>query len=144
MKFLVIFLAVFLVCEAFDEETKKAGEAAVKVLLKKCQEEEGATEKDMKRMKEGSLPNTPEGKCLAACFSKEINLIEEDGSLSQETFKIIFDSVLENEGFEVKSAVKRISATCKGPFDEEDTCENAYLMWKCFADEKEEIESLYL
>ena len=143
MKFLVFFLSVYLVCAAFDEETNQAGKAAVKLLANKCQKDEGASVDDMDNLAEGSLPKTREGKCLLACFSKQISLIEEDGSLSQDMFKIISESVLENENDELKTAVKEIGTNCKGPFDEEDSCENSYLMYKCFEDEKDKIKSLY-
>lgn len=143
MKFLVVFCAVFLVCAALDAEKEKVGKKAVKLLAKKCQDSSGASEDDMENLAEGSLPITPEGKCLLACFSKEFSLIKEDGSLSQKSFAMIADFIMEKENDEAKAAVKELGVTCQGPFDKEDDCENSYLIFKCFDDEKDKIKNLY-
>lgn len=107
-----------------------ASSALIKTASQSCKRAENASDKDVDDLSNGIAPETPEGKCLAACMGKKYNIIK-DNKLSKDGLMGALAMMTSDK--EKKEKVGEVADKCLETADE-DRCESAYKIWKCIED----------
>lgn len=122
MKVSVLLLLFFAQQAVTSNDMIKAQSLVCKMFSK-------ASKEDADNLSKLIIPETPEGKCMAACVG--------------EVYKFLVANKLNKEGLisfaEMKGADKGIAAEVAdacAKITHDERCESAYLIWKCIAEEK--------
>lgn len=150
------FAVLIAACLVVATRYVSANNVLIKSMSTSCQKQENASDQDVDDLSNGIAPNTPEGKCLAACMGKQFNLVNFYNIIFLENSPLFFqikDGKIYTDGFmsvismkfsdeKNQSKARKIAKACKEVTDAE-RCENAFKIWGCI-DKQAKIQKLLL
>ncbi|KAF2904932.1 hypothetical protein ILUMI_01243 [Ignelater luminosus] len=132
MKYFLIVPCLFVAAAALSQEFQEKAMDKMAEIAEKCVPAVGANDEDIGELMERKMPSRREGKCLIACFSKELGMMK-DGKPSKEGTIAALEPLKADDADLYDKAMK-ILETCEAELQKEtetDECELAVKAAAC-------------
>nr|AWT23276.1 OBP5 [Hycleus cichorii] len=131
MKFIIIFLSVFVYSQAIEKEFVDNFLAKLKEIGEQCLPETGASTDDLASLWAHTIPESHEGKCLILCYHKYFNMQDDDGNLSKDGFLVALEPLKEHDAVIYEKFLKIYDTCSTSVGKDSDPCQYAADLTAC-------------